>query len=211
MGLSVEVGLLAELMEEDPEGAEWLRESFAAVNKVLARENLPLHHEPETLPPMSNRCPLSGYPYSFLHYLRRAYACRKADKAWVAHALPPSEEPTDDPDLRAEYARGESHLLMHSDAEGFYVPVDFESVLYDQGEGVPGEAIGSSYRLLDELLFVAPAIGIFPDGRNLSDEQANEIAALTDKDELHIEKLVWLSLFEAARLSIEHGTAICFA
>jgi hypothetical protein len=36
MGLSVQVGLLAELVENDPEGAEWLREGFIAANKILS-------------------------------------------------------------------------------------------------------------------------------------------------------------------------------
>ena len=41
MGLAVEVGMLADLMVHDTEGAEWLRESFAKVNEVLAENNLP--------------------------------------------------------------------------------------------------------------------------------------------------------------------------
>jgi hypothetical protein len=78
MGLSVQVGLLAELVENDPEGAEWLREGFIAANKILSDHRLPFHSEPESLPRLEDRCSLNGYPYSFLHHLRRAYARRAA-------------------------------------------------------------------------------------------------------------------------------------
>jgi len=41
MGLAVEVGMLADLLEIDAEGADWLRESFDSVNAVLAEHKLP--------------------------------------------------------------------------------------------------------------------------------------------------------------------------
>jgi hypothetical protein len=203
--------VLADLLENDPDSAERLREGFAAANKVLAANRIPLHSEPESLPQLRDRCSLHGYPYSFLHYLRRAYAHRKADPSWLAKPLPPGAEPTNDPVLRTEYQREESHLLTHSDAEGFYLPVDFKDVLSDSGEGVPGEVIGSSFRLFDELVFVAPALGIRLQESVLPDDQAEQINELLEtEEELHIEKVVWLSLFEAARLSIQHKSAIVF-
>lgn len=211
MGLAVQVGVLADLLENDPEGAEWLRRGFVAANKILAENRLPSHSEPESLPPLNDRCSLNSYPYSFLHHLRRAYARRKASASWIAEPLPPGVKPTEDEILRAAYRRQDSHLLTHSDAEGFYLPIDFAEVLFDRGKGVPGEMIGSSYRLREELLFVAPALQIQLDGAELPDEQADEINRLLDShDGLFIEKIVWLSLFESARLSIEHKTAIVF-
>jgi len=211
MGLSVQVGALADLVENDPEGAEWLREGFAAANKILSEHRLPSHSEPESLPRLKDRCSLNGYPYSFLHYLRLAYARRNADPTWIAEPLPPGAKPTDDQILKAEYRRQASHLLTHSDAEGFYLPVDFKDVLFDRGEGVPGEMIGSSFRLLEELVVVAPALGIQLHGSELPDQQAAEINSLLQaRTGLFIEKIVWLSLFEAARLSIEHKAAIVF-
>jgi hypothetical protein len=211
MGLSVQVGVLADLLENDPEGAEWLREGLAAANKILSEHRLPLHSEPESLPGLKDRCSLNGYPYSFLHHLRRAYAHRKANPTWIAEPLPPGAKPTDDQILQAEYRRQTSHLLTHSDAEGFYLPVDFKDVLFDRGEGLPGEMIGSSFRLLQELVFVAPAIGIELHESELTDHQAEEINNLLEAQTgLFIEKIVWLSLFEAARLSNEHKTAIVF-
>jgi hypothetical protein len=72
--------------------------------------------------------------------------------------------------------------------------------------------LGSSYRLRDELIYLAPALGIRLDGSQLADSDAEEINAEEDQEEgIWRERLVWLSLFEAARLSIEHATAICFS
>jgi len=47
---------------------------------------------------------------------------------------------------------------------------------------------------------------------NLSDEEAGRInQEVAKQGALSIEKMAWISLFEAARLSIEHKTAIVFS
>ncbi|CKR85698.1 Uncharacterised protein [Mycobacterium tuberculosis] len=108
----------------------------------------------------------------------------------------------------------ESHLVCHSDAEGFYVPVDFDEVLYsepDDDKQLAGGMLGSSYRLRDELVLVAPALGINLTDGELSDEEVARIGRLIDADEgLHREYVSWLRLYESARLSIAHKTAIVF-
>ena len=48
MGLAVETGMLADLFANDPEGAEWTRESLARVNDVLAENNLPRRDRGDT-------------------------------------------------------------------------------------------------------------------------------------------------------------------
>src|SRR6202008_5022884 len=123
------------------------------------------------------RASLMSMPYSFIHYLRRAYAHRAADPAWMAAPLDEDEDPTDDPVLEEETEMLSSHLLCHSDAEGFYVPVDFDDVLFEEAEDgeLPGGMLGSSYRLLDELVVVAPALGIRLDDGQLSDAEARRI------------------------------------
>jgi hypothetical protein len=75
MGLSLSIGYLAWLKREeaDPEAMTWLREELAHVNRVLRVNGLPEHIEPQELPEMVGRG-LSGFPYSWLHYLRRAVA-----------------------------------------------------------------------------------------------------------------------------------------
>jgi hypothetical protein len=106
-----------------------------------------------------------------------------------------------------------SHLICHSDIEGYYVPIDFDEVLLDDDEEIAGGGlVGSSQRLLAELQAVAPALGIVLDGGRLPDEEAERISAdVHEEGELWIEKGVWLDLFEAARLSLQHGSAIVFA
>lgn len=227
MGLAVCVGMLAELLEDDPESAEGFEEELAEVNRVLAAAGLPPHTEPRGPLELDSRASIDGFPYSFIHYLRRAYAHRVLSPDWMATPLADDVDPTADPKIQALLDGCESHLLCHSDAEGFYVPVDFDEVLFDgdggdeeeaEGDadieepaGLPGGMLGSSQRLLEELVFVAPALGIRLDDGRLSDEEAERIDVLIDEDDgLYREYVSWLLLYESARLSIEHRTAIVF-
>lgn len=70
-----------------------------------------------------------------------------------------------------------SHLLCHSDCEGFYLPVDFEVVLIDSQDQdrIPGGLLGSSYRLRDELLAIAPALGITVSDGELADAEGDRL------------------------------------
>jgi hypothetical protein len=105
-----------------------------------------------------------------------------------------------------------NHLLCHSDCEGFYLPIEFEEVLIDDHGQIPGGMLGSSFMLQKELVAVAPALGIRLENENLDDAEAERInGGVEAEGPLWIEKAVWLSLYEAARLSIEHKTAICFS
>jgi hypothetical protein len=74
MSLAIEVGQLAYSLKLESEGADWLRKHFEEVNRLLTANGLPPHREPETLPPIRNRAGLLSFPYSYLHYLRRALA-----------------------------------------------------------------------------------------------------------------------------------------
>ena len=106
----------------------------------------------------------------------------------------------------------ESHLLCHSDCEGFYFPIPFTNILFDKKDRIPGGMLGSSVMLQKELIAVAPALGIRLDKGKLTDQEAQKINREVEAESpLWIEKAVWISLFEAARLSIEHKAAICFA
>ncbi|MFZ6642898.1 hypothetical protein ACO0LL_24480 [Undibacterium sp. TC4M20W] len=209
MGLGISIGTLADC---DDEELEWSQEDFAAINTVLAQAGLPAHVEPRSLPALQSRAQLDGFPYSFLHYLRRAYAHRKADPAWLATPLADNEDPGQDEALQAEYDNLDSHLVCHSDAEGYYVPVDFDEVLFDSEEtGLPGGMLGSTYRLMEELILVAPALGIQLDNGQLSDAEVARIQEQTEKEAACYRELeTWVTLFEAARLSLEHKTAIVF-
>jgi hypothetical protein len=214
VGLAISVGVLADLLENDPEGAEWLEEGLASANQVLEAAGLPPHAEPRSFPAMASRASLCSFPYSFIHHLRRAYAHRLRDAGWTAQPLEDGADPTRDPMLEAAQGTFESHLLCHSDAEGFYVPIDFVDVLFsgDEEPALPGGMLGSSYRLLEELVLVAPALGIELHAGVLSDDEAARVDGLACGDSgLHREYASWLSLHEAARLSIQYRTAIVFS
>lgn len=102
MGLAVEVGLFAYLIENDEEGAESLRESLANCNTVLSESNLRTHSEPESLPPLDDRSIVRGFPYSFLHHLRRAYARWKQNPEMPATPCPDDQYPASDPAIDEE-------------------------------------------------------------------------------------------------------------
>lgn len=214
MGLAVEVGVLAYLLENDQEGALWLEQGFAAANLLLEGEGLPAHAEPRTLQTPVLRASIGSFPYSFIHYLRRAYAHRSANPSWMAQPLDHNVDPAADPLVDDELCLMCSHLICHSDAEGFYFPIDFSDVLFADSEdsSLPGGMLGSSYRLLEELEVVAPALGIrLIDGR-LPDEEAARINELARSGEgIYRELCSWLALHEAGRLSIELKTAIVFS
>src|SRR5262249_35857645 len=126
MGLSISVGALVFALEHDPESADDLRRELAEVNRVLRANGLPEHHEPETLPPLQSRFRHVGQPYDWLHYLRRAVAHAILGK----RTLKPAgrrREPSEDPAYDRVLCSSDSHVVCHSDCEGFYVPVDFPS------------------------------------------------------------------------------------
>jgi hypothetical protein len=210
MGLAINVGMLAWYRQNDEEAAAWYEQSLEAVNRCLTAQGLPAHDESEKVQDDS-RASLTSFPYSFIHYLRRAYAHRNADPQWIATPLQDSIDPGEDPLLRQYYAAEIlSHLVCHSDAEGFYVPVDFPDVIFD--DELPGGMLGSSQQLMRELVLVAPALGVRLENGRLSDEEAARIDSLLEEDEgLYRELSAWILLFECARVSVEQVTAISFS
>jgi hypothetical protein len=211
MGLGVSVGALAWLKTADAEGYEWHSRQLAIVNTVLLAHNLALHHEPDELPVLQSRATLDGFPYSFLHYLRRVYANVSQNPNWVPIEVTDDADPVDDPAIDYELSvRMISHLVCHSDAEGYYVPVDFADVLYD--DQLAGGMLGSTQTLMRELASIAPTLGItLTASGELADAEAERINNVTDDDgPWYRELTVWLTLYEACRLSIQHKTAISF-
>ena len=214
MSLAVEVGLLADLVQNDEEGAEWFRDTLEQVNCVLREQGLAEHREPEKLPRPESRCPIGSYPYSFLHHLRRVYARCLVDPLWSPQPAAPGEDPAEDDVVDRESNMFTSHLLCHSDCEGLYLPIDFQDIIIDdkQQERIPGGLLGSSYRLHEELVQLAPRLGIGLENGSLSDGEVSRLTKEIDgQQHLWIEILVWFSLFEAACLSIRHQSAICFS
>lgn len=214
MGVNFSVGMLADLMQHDSEGAKSFKQSLNNINAVLAENDLPEHNEPIELPDLESRAELDGYPYSFLHHLRRVYARCINDPDWVPVVLPEGDDVANDPIVDEESCMFESHLLCHSDCEGFYLPVKFEEIIIDEKdlERIEGGSIGSSYQLHDELISIADKLNIKLVDKQLYDNEVEKIHQQVESETgLWIEKLMWLALFEASRLSIQHNTAICFS
>lgn len=211
MGLAITVGVLSDLLENDPEGAEWMEEDLAAANALLAANKLPVHVEPRDPLPEASRCSCNSFGYSSLHYLRRSYAHLAKDPTWRASELAEGADPTKDPVLGEVTSEMQSHLVCHSDAEGFYLPIDFVQVLVDEEGELPGGMLGSTQRLMAELVTVAPALGIELKNGELSNAEAKRLNREAEKQaSFWMEKMVWLSLFEAARISLKYKSAICF-
>jgi hypothetical protein len=211
MGLSVSVGVLAWCIREGyAEEAEGYREDFRGINHVLAAHGLPPHIEPEELPPFEDLARFVGMPYSWLHYLRRAIAyARQAPDEFrpVAEGEDPSQDPRVDHELSVSL---DSHLICHSDCEGYYIPIDFPEPLYDDYDSVAGGILGSSHQAMRELIQVAPLLGIRLRDGQLDDRATDEINEEDYDRPYAIERKVWLLLFERLRISIEYRTAVVF-
>lgn len=206
MGLSLTTFRLAVLRSADPEAAEWFEGELALVNALLVQSGSPEHSEPEHVGDVRPRRHRSSFPYRDLHHLWRAFA--RVRLGVPVTPLHPGEDPSDDPAIDEVALPMQTHLLCHADNKGYYVPVDFEDVVFD--EALPGGMMGSSLRLLDELIEVAPAIGVVLVDGVLMDEEAARLADDADPC-LCTERRVWLALYEGARVSIEGRTILVFA
>ncbi len=209
MSLTTVVGYLA-TAGDDEDGKRWFLGQLEIMNRLLAAHGLPPHHEPENLPPLSSPQPWGEMGYSYLHRLRRVAAYRTLDSTYLATPFPEDARAADDPVIEQVGAKLDSHLLCHSDCEGFYLPIDFPKVLVE--EHLAGGYLGSSIYLKRELTLVAPALGVQLDAAgSLSGEEAERLYALTEEEDgLYREITAWLDLYDAARLSLAHGSAIVF-
>ena len=223
VGLAVHVGILLDIAESDPEMLEEFREDFANANAVLTENGLPTYEEPVdgSWQPLS----FDMYGYSGLHYLRRVAAHLAAGRG-----LPPpgDDDASSDPVQEAYYDavigkrrlfrkspnfdRRFDHLLVHSDAEGFYVPVEFDEVLFS--DDVPGAMLGSAQKLSRECEELAEALGIPPDIDPESEDlwQASEDQGAGDGWRRYgVESFTCVRLLAAARESVRRGAAVVYA
>lgn len=234
MGLDVVAGILSELRAADEtEALEEMRKDFDLVNEALRRNGLPEHREPTDLPSHEIFSARIG-TYGCLHALRRLGAY-----LWAGRSLP---EPADlempcaqDPILQQLYRNGDfdnrplfrrlfskpsfpgprfEHLILHSDAEGYYVPIDFPHVI-DKNAPLRIQAVGlgSSLRLLSECEYLAGELSlpleIDPDSDDFDEAITIGDPAMTWQ-RYPIESSVCLHLIRAARASIRTHTAIVF-
>ena len=208
MGLAVSTHFLADMLANDAEGAESITKNIALVNEFLGEAGLPLHTEPTEV--RTRTRPHTGsFPYSFLHYLRRAFAY--VHEEMLLTPVGEDDDPSQDDAIEDASSLFDTHLLCHSDAEGYYVPIEFEEVIFDTDErGLPGGSIGSTQRLMAELIETAPVLDITLENGQLIDAEATAIHQDADRGPYWRERLVWLAMFEAARVSLADKTLIVF-
>ncbi|MQS16958.1 hypothetical protein F7Q99_33415 [Streptomyces kaniharaensis] len=213
MGLSISVGLLYDQARNDLEGLEHHRRAFARLSRALADAGIQWQEPGMTEPPSAHTFS-GGFPYSYLIHLRRVFALVACgDPVTPAMAVDDKQYARDRRRILDEMSMLSSHLLCHSDSSGYYVPVDFGDPLFlDAEAGVAGGGmVGSSHRLLAELVGIAPSIGIrLDDGGVLSDEEAGRLATFPSDDPFEPERTTWYQLYRACLASIADGHAIVF-
>ncbi len=210
MGLVLSVGYLAEMkeLEEAAEGVASFRRQLDRLNAFLRKKGLPEHVEPEGQLPIRHRGQLNSFPYSGTHHLRRAVAyARRAPEEFAT--IDRKKDPARDYYVDAVSCDFDCHLICHSDCEGYYVPIDFPDPLFsDKEDGIPGCMVGSSQRLLAELVQAAPLLGITldADGR-LSDAEAATLGELDDH-KYERERAFWFAYYVVAQVSVDHKSLV---
>ena len=225
MGLAICVGMPAEVREGDPEYVEYFERQLEAVNDILESFGLPAHDEPLDLEDERTfECEMYGY--SGLHYLRRL----AAHLALRGELPPPGDDAAaSDPVLNdyykifdAGFAQGKAagipfqHLIVHGDAEGYYLPVEFEEVIIpDASLEIAGGMIGSSHALMRECRELALALEI-PEDLALDDEALweavdNQGDGETKWERYGVESYTCLCLLRACEASVETGAAVVYA
>jgi hypothetical protein len=179
MGLGLEVGILEDLKDADEEGYAWYVGAFQSLNNVLRSKGLGEHVEPHELDEIFSCDMLS---YSGIHYLRRIAVHLALDKPTPA---PGNGETYRDIALTDEYFDSFNagkdmkyqHLIVHSDAEGFYVPIDFGHVIATPTLRLSGGWVGSTQRLRAECTELARLLAMPLDMHYESDELSRAVAA----------------------------------
>ena len=238
MGLTVAVGLYAQNLAVGEEDEEFLNEPFNQLSEVLTENGMLSHTEPRTIP-NDEYFEAGMWGYNGMHALRRLAAHLS-----INGQLPQPAEYgaySDDP-VYVEFNRTHErylesplskdfmglfrkklppppyqHLIMHSDAEGFYVPQSFNEVIVDwtqpQRPGL-GMMIGSSSKLLEECEALAKSLNLPAD----FDPEADEFLELLEAPPatgkpwqiLPVEAHTVANLASAARASLKFGAAIQF-
>jgi len=152
MGLGLEVGILADLKDADEEGYAAYVDAFEKLTIVLRSAGLEEHVEPDDMDDIFFCDMLST---SGIHYLRRIAAHLALGRPTPA---PGNRETYRNAALNQEYYDSfdagkdmkYQHLMVHSDAEGFYVPIDFKRVITTPSLRLSGGWVGSTQRVQAE-------------------------------------------------------------
>jgi hypothetical protein len=231
MGLSLEVGILASLDASEADVAQEYRDEFAELSRLLRARHLGGHDEPTECATWS----ADMFGYSGLHYLRRFAAHVDA----TGELPEPGDDTSEQDELLRDYglralqpppsflsrlfgsgmqapnSHRFDHLILHSDAEGYYLPVEFDRVLLvPRRYGIPGGFVGSSQRLLSECEDLAELLEVPPELTSDSEElwHAAEHHGTGEHrwQRYGMETYHCVVLAEACRASIDTGAALVF-
>jgi len=223
------VGLYADLLESEPEEAEALKLRLDELSDYLVSIGLPGHEEPRE----GGQWGADMLGYSGLHTLRRLAAHLDAGEPLPEPGGPDSAR---DPVLRAyvdqatrpepgvlgrifrrrrAFARGFDHLIIHSDAEGVYLPADFEPVVFPPPElEIPGGMVGSAPRLIRELDRIAAVLGVpeelTSNSSELWDAEERQGSAGAGWERYFAEACSLVVLREGCREAVASGAALVF-
>jgi hypothetical protein len=224
----ITVGALVNAIN-DPEGFAYEQSNFKLLNRALKAAGLPEHKEPCTTKQLT--------PWSVRAYdwnVGMNYLCRLAVYLWDGQPLPPPGDPAvvplpENEPLMDEYLSifmGDSkanehrfnHLLLHRIGSGYYVPLEFEEVVYPQGKLFDdvGGMIGSSVVLKRELEVLAGelklALDLDPDSRELWDlaQEQGSNKRRRGWRRYGLESIACVQLYHACMHSVENRAAIVF-
>ena len=227
MRLALCVGVPSEIRDSDPEYIAYFEQQVEAINGVLESFGLPPHREPFDIEDERTfECEMVGY--SGLHYLRRVAA-----HLALGRDLPPPGDDAAASDhvlsdyyriFDASFARGQAtgmpfqHLIVHGDAEGYYLPVEFDDVIIpDPSLEIAGGMLGSSHALLRECREIARLLEL-PEDLALEDEalldaveNQGEAEGGAKWESYGVEAYTCLALIKACQVSVETGAAVVFA
>ena len=237
MGLDIMTGAISILARGDDEGIAAFKGLFQSLNELLVEVGQSPHDEPQVLDP-ADTFEAQMWGYSGLHHLRRVAAYLALEGR-----LPASDrvdEASEDPVLMRLYAdhgqyldRPKSgflsllrksrpkpqfeHLMLHSDAEGVYLPRELSDVIFDPAEprreGL-GCMVGSSLSLLSECRQISTALALPGDIDPECDEVDENADSLPLEGEpwqrLGITTFVLTRLLRACEMSQRTGAAVVF-
>lgn len=243
MSLSVEVGYLADMVANDAEGVEFAATDFQHIDKALAEKGFDPFNEPTDCEVWS--ADMLGY--AGLHALRELAAMIWKGQGIARDVLLDGSQKQGADDLTKEFfehlsGRGNFtlvgkafrqifktkekpklppyvHLIVHSDCDGFYVPVPFETPLVPKRVTQDNEhlwPLGSVMRLEAELNQLARHLEI-PANLRHADPQLLALIDAPDRTKIAapwsaqpIATHALLVLREACDRSLRTGAAIHF-
>lgn len=206
--MSLSIGLVRQF-SENFFLKNFIQGDFIYINEALQSHGLPLYTEPPASVVKGVDFPEVTWSYSTIHYLRYIAAKFIEDPTWIADESS-SQKYKIPAKLRDKiYQERRSHLICHSDFDGYYVPIDFETVIFDQRSG---GWLGSSVRLRKELEELAEKLKI-----DLGEYTPNlsRLLALREQelkeDILKHQKWTLLCLYNIATASVRYSSAIYFS